>query len=199
MASNLTSATRWHEAADRAVVSASSVRFWGTSYNVYTFENFFHPLVGQLIQQLNTATGDAVAAMLDPNFLGTSTPFFSSEYTVGTGDLIVNSFPAQIDLELQPPLCQLQLGAAVPHPGRRRRPPVTKPAICRGAEVVPLRLRPHLDRLERAGAGPVLEVPVLPAKPGERRPQRADYPAQHPALAAHQRANKRGAGSAHEL
>ena len=39
--------------------------------------------------------------------------------------------------------------------------------------MVPLRLRPHLDRLERAGAGPVLEVPVLPPEPGERRPQRA--------------------------
>ncbi len=103
MAANLTSATRYHEANDRAILNGNSAHIWGTNYNVYSFENFFHPLVGQLIQQLNTATGDAVAAMLDPNFLSTSTAFFSSEYTVGTGDLIVNSFPAQIDLDYSLP------------------------------------------------------------------------------------------------
>jgi hypothetical protein len=103
MTANLSSATRYHEANDRAIINENSVHIWGTNYNVYSFENFFHPLVGQLVQQLNTATGDPVAAMLDPNFLSTSTAFFSSEYTVGTGDLIVNSFPAQIDLDYSLP------------------------------------------------------------------------------------------------
>ena len=104
MASNLTSANRYHESGDRAVLNGISIGIFGTNYNVYSFENFFHPLVGQLIQQLNTATGDAVAAMLEPNFLSSSaTTFFSSEYTIGTGDLIVNSFPAQIDLDYSLP------------------------------------------------------------------------------------------------
>jgi Tc toxin complex TcA C-terminal TcB-binding domain len=104
MTANLTSASRFHEASDRAILGGHGIHIWGTNYNVYSFENFFHPLVGQLIQQLNTASGDAVAAMLDPNFLsGSSTTFFGSEYTVGTGDLIVNSFPAQIDLDYDLP------------------------------------------------------------------------------------------------
>jgi hypothetical protein len=103
MTADLTSATRYHEAGDRATLNENATNIFGTSYNVYSFENFFHPPVGRLIQQLNTATGDAVAAMLEPNFLSYSEPFFSSEYTVGTGDLIVSSFPAQIDLDYRLP------------------------------------------------------------------------------------------------
>ena len=34
---------------------------------IYNFENFFHPWVGNLIQQLNQTS---VAGMLDPGFLG---------------------------------------------------------------------------------------------------------------------------------
>jgi hypothetical protein len=32
----------------------------------YTFENFFHPFVGELVEQLNK---ESLRGMLDPNFL----------------------------------------------------------------------------------------------------------------------------------
>jgi hypothetical protein len=44
----------------------------------YTFENFFHPFVGQLIQRLNETS---VAGMLDPDFLSTlRAPYTKSDY-----------------------------------------------------------------------------------------------------------------------
>jgi hypothetical protein len=44
----------------------------------YTFENFFHPWISQLIQQLNRTS---VAGMLDPGFLSTLVEtFFDAEY-----------------------------------------------------------------------------------------------------------------------
>ena len=60
------------------------------------------------------------------------------------------------------PVRELQLGAAVPHPGDDRGAPQQQPALRRGAEVVSPRLRPDQHRHERAAAGAVLEVLRVP-------------------------------------
>jgi hypothetical protein len=63
----------------------------------YTFENFFHPFVGELIEQLNLKS---LPGLLDPNFhQGLVTEFFNTFYTSLTNDLVqVNHFPKDIDL-----------------------------------------------------------------------------------------------------
>lgn len=91
---------RYNGSVDFGTIYAN--RYWVT-YHTYDFENFFHPMVGQLIQALNNASGDPVAAMLDPNFLGQKTPFFSSEYQVETDDVDVTSYSAGIDLDYSLP------------------------------------------------------------------------------------------------
>jgi Tc toxin complex TcA C-terminal TcB-binding domain len=54
----------------------------------YTFSNFFHPFVGDLIGQLNQTT---VAGMLDPAFLsGLNIPYTSSDYTPPNNGNIVS-------------------------------------------------------------------------------------------------------------
>ncbi len=62
----------------------------------YTFENFFHPFVGELIQQLNTKSLDG---MLDPNYhQSLTTDFFDNFYTKLTNDVVkIESFPKDID------------------------------------------------------------------------------------------------------
>jgi hypothetical protein len=44
----------------------------------YTFENFFHPFVGDMITQLNLGS---IEALLDPSFQAKSEAFFTSNYT----------------------------------------------------------------------------------------------------------------------
>ena len=94
---------RFHEAEDHGLVSSSVYGGFLRVGYAYDFENFFHPLVGQLITQLNTATGDAVAATLEPDFLsGLAATFFSAQYSAGS-DVEITSYPAQIDLDPQLP------------------------------------------------------------------------------------------------
>ena len=105
--------SRYHEAVDLNAVAALEVIGTYTVHR-FDFENFFHPLVGKLVQQLNNSTGDAVAKMLDPDFLaGLTNTFFSAptspagtiaQYTVPVQDNTdVTSYPAQIDLDHQLP------------------------------------------------------------------------------------------------
>ncbi|MBC1195384.1 toxin [Microcystis aeruginosa BLCCF158] len=63
----------------------------------YTFENFFHPFVSELIQQVNRAS---VPGLLDPNYQQSlTTEFFDSFYTELTNFLThINHFPKEIDL-----------------------------------------------------------------------------------------------------
>jgi len=113
---------RFHEASDIATIN----RFSSTNLGIdvtFTFDNFFHPLVGRLIQKLNTATGDGVAAMLDPSFLSSlSTAFFGSEYGAGSPlGVDVTTFNAEIDLDHELPyanynwelLCHIPVAVAV--------------------------------------------------------------------------------------
>jgi Tc toxin complex TcA C-terminal TcB-binding domain len=58
----------------------------------YTFENFFHPFVGELIERLNK---QSIPGMLDPDFhQSLATEFFSDFYTPLTSNLVkINPFP----------------------------------------------------------------------------------------------------------
>jgi hypothetical protein len=103
---------RFHESTDYQTVFNGGVARWQITQYDFDFENFFHPLVGQLIEALNQASGDAVAAMLDPTFLaGLTNTFFSApttpginpQYTVGNWPVHIASYPAQIDLDHQLP------------------------------------------------------------------------------------------------
>src|SRR5208283_5985582 len=69
----------------------------------YTFRSFFHPYVGELIQQLNKTS---VAGMLDPAFLnglrnlGLQSKFLSTDYqrSIATG----SSFSSVVDVAFSP-------------------------------------------------------------------------------------------------
>lgn len=63
----------------------------------YTFENFFHPFVGELIERLNRKS---LAGVLDPKFhQSLTTDFFDTFYKVQTSDVVkVGHFPKEIDL-----------------------------------------------------------------------------------------------------
>jgi hypothetical protein len=68
----------------------------------YTFENFFHPFVGQLIQQLNRRS---LPGVLDPAFqAGLAHEFFTALYTPqNTATTKVRSFPKEIDVAVGGP------------------------------------------------------------------------------------------------
>src|SRR6185503_9026442 len=73
-----------------------------TTYNAepeftYTFENFFHPFISELIEKLNK---ESLKGMLDPTFQqGLETPFFSQSYNLQTNNLLkINYFPKEIDV-----------------------------------------------------------------------------------------------------
>jgi hypothetical protein len=62
----------------------------------YTFENFFHPFVGELIKKLNR---ESLPGMLDPDFhQGLATPFFDDFYTALTDFVTINPFDKEIDV-----------------------------------------------------------------------------------------------------
>jgi hypothetical protein len=68
----------------------------------YTLENFFHPFVGDLIQQLNR---HSLAGFFDPEFhSGLATPFFDAFYTALTSELVkLKAFDKEIDLRVGGP------------------------------------------------------------------------------------------------
>ena len=121
------------------------------------------PFVGKLIQQLNGATGDPIAALCDPDFLAQTEDFFASEYQDLSCERHAVGFTEGDRPRARPSLRELQLGAALSPAGRRRRASVAEPTLRRGAEVVPLRLRSDVDRPGDARAGALLEVPRLPS------------------------------------
>ena len=133
----------------------------------YTFGNFFHPFVGDLIKQLNQTS---VAGMLDPVFLESlHYAYTSADYTrAGRRDRVGRAGgPGHRRLDRRP-VRELQLGAAVPHPGHDRGPPERQSALRRSAEMVPSRLRPDQHRHDRAAPGALLEVLRVPHRPGHR-------------------------------
>ena len=73
-------AARFHEAADLATSSAAASGVLPIGNTFYTFENFFHPLIGKLIKQLNQATGRPDRGHARACFLAKQqrTPFFAT-------------------------------------------------------------------------------------------------------------------------
>ena len=51
----------------------------------YTFQNYFHPFVGDMITQLNQKS---LGGLLDPSFQAKTTPFFTNEYTLVAGNTV---------------------------------------------------------------------------------------------------------------
>lgn len=67
----------------------------------YTFENFFHPFVGELIAELNR---ESLPGMLDARWqAGLKQYFFNALYKPAGGLAQVNSFPKEIDLSQDGP------------------------------------------------------------------------------------------------
>lgn len=70
-----------------------------TSYEKFTykFENFFHPYVGRLVEELNK---ESLSGMLDPKFhLSLEKAFFNSSYTIPDNRVVdIDSFPKEIDV-----------------------------------------------------------------------------------------------------
>jgi hypothetical protein len=91
---------RFSDTADHATIARIRLPWWINNY-YYDFENFFQPLIGPLIQRINQATGDPIAAVLDPGFLaGLSADFFTADYTVNPDPSVhVTGHPKQIDLD----------------------------------------------------------------------------------------------------
>ena len=63
----------------------------------YTFENFFHPYVGELIERLN---GASLPGLFDPSFhAALRKDFFTGFYTEHSGQLVgLETFPKEIDV-----------------------------------------------------------------------------------------------------
>ena len=148
--------------------------FYYHTESKYRFENFFHPFVGELISQLNK---ESLPGMLDPVFLEklskqSESPGFGYLFHLfrdfyqqpATHDLVnVEGSPKKIDTAKRRAVRQLQLGAVLPYPADHRRAPEQEPALRRGPALVPLHLRPDLQRpITCRPARALLEVPRLP-------------------------------------
>jgi len=94
-----TSVTGYHAIRDLTHVTqhTSLVRYRQQSEFTYTFENFFHPFVGQLIEQLNRKS---LPGVLDPDFhADLATEFFTNFYTLKTSRTSkIKYHPKEIDV-----------------------------------------------------------------------------------------------------
>jgi hypothetical protein len=87
----------FHERGDNRIGASTVLADLPDSEFSYTFENFFHPYVGELIERLNRGS---VAGMLDPVYQEKDLKvpgFFESFYTPAAPGL-VTSFPKDIDV-----------------------------------------------------------------------------------------------------
>lgn len=90
--------TSFHDRAAVSYVGTVSSGHWDTQFT-YTFENFFHPFVGELIAKLNK---DSLSDMLDATWQANLQEyFFDALYRPTQDDSVqVESFPKEIDVEL---------------------------------------------------------------------------------------------------
>src|SRR3989344_1767685 len=88
--------TSYHDALVNIKVSTVATGHWDTKFN-YTFENFFHPHVGRLIERLNK---NSLPAVMDATWQqGLTQNFFSSFYAPAGDSLVhIDSFPKEIDV-----------------------------------------------------------------------------------------------------
>jgi hypothetical protein len=75
-----------------------STGHWDTKFT-FTYENFFHPFVGELLARLNR---DSLAAMMDATWQASlKQDFFATFYQMPEDRLVgVNAFPEEIDVNL---------------------------------------------------------------------------------------------------
>ncbi|HEY0377592.1 MAG TPA: hypothetical protein VGC87_11770 [Pyrinomonadaceae bacterium] len=86
----------FHDMLKSSTVGKVSLTHWDTRFE-YTFRNFFHPFVGELISKLNRAS---LPGMLDPAVQETREDFFQALYNPAQSNLVgVNFFPKEIDVE----------------------------------------------------------------------------------------------------
>jgi hypothetical protein len=87
----------FHDQALFSTFEAVSLTRWDTRFN-YTFQNFFHPFVGELISKLNR---DSLPGMLDARWQETlKQQFFEAFYNPTQNSLVrVAFFPKEIDVE----------------------------------------------------------------------------------------------------
>ena len=89
----------FHYAGDIGVISAG--HWTHIDQFTYTFENFFHPFVGDMISQLNQTGLDG---LLDPAFQAQTQPFFTSDYTLIKSNAVrVNYFDKALDVAIGGP------------------------------------------------------------------------------------------------
>jgi hypothetical protein len=85
-----------HDDSDLHLVDASDAYTVGKLQFRYTFENFFHPFVGKLIEQLNTKS---LAGLLDANeHEKWAMSFFESFYEVLGSNTVIDGSPKEIDV-----------------------------------------------------------------------------------------------------
>lgn len=86
----------FHDRAKASNLQAIKLGRWDTQFT-YTFENFFHPFVGELISKLNS---DSLQGMLDATWQDSlKSDFFNALYQPKEDNLVkVVSFPKEIDV-----------------------------------------------------------------------------------------------------
>ena len=118
--------------------------FDGMRYSefTYTFENFFHPFVGNLIEKLNK---ESLSAMLDSEFhQNLSAEFFEDFYKLPTTkEVKANHFPKEIDVREHGTYANYNWEMLFHIPLTIGRTFEQESALCRGATVVSLYLRPN--------------------------------------------------------
>src|SRR5215475_7082211 len=94
---NLKVVVGFHDALAASQAEAAPIGNTDTKFN-YTFENFFHPFVGELISKLNR---DSLSGLLDAKWQeGLKQPFFEAFYHPANSELVqVESFPKEIDVD----------------------------------------------------------------------------------------------------
>jgi hypothetical protein len=90
--------TGFHDALLTSQWLPISTGHWDNKFN-YTYENFFHPFVGELLSRLNT---DSLAATMDATWQASlKQDFFATFYQIPQDRLAdVNAFPEEIDVNL---------------------------------------------------------------------------------------------------
>ena len=102
MANNILSHVEFHAANDAAVSHVEWLPFNRQTVFTYTFENFFHPFVGELIERLNK---ESLPGLLDPDWHESlTTEFFDDFYAAETSSVVkVEHFPKEIDVRVGGP------------------------------------------------------------------------------------------------
>src|SRR5262245_2800863 len=94
---NFTATAGFHDAVVASVAGSILAGHWDMQFK-YTFENFFHPFVGELISKLNR---DSLSGMLDAKWQdGLRKDFFEALYhPTNDKQVQVESFPKEIEVE----------------------------------------------------------------------------------------------------